>query len=91
MPDVVHNAPEHRFELRLSEGLGRLDYRLEGTRMLLLHTAVPEAAEGQGHASALTRAALDHAREAGLEVVPLCPFARAYLERHPEEGVGQAG
>jgi predicted GNAT family acetyltransferase len=30
------------------------------------------------------RAAIDDARESNLIVVPLCPFARAWLERHPD-------
>jgi predicted GNAT family acetyltransferase len=29
-------------------------------------------------------AALDDARERGLEVVPLCPFIARYIQRHPE-------
>jgi uncharacterized protein len=27
---------------------------------------------------------LDIARAQGLKVVPICPFAKAYIERHPE-------
>jgi uncharacterized protein len=27
---------------------------------------------------------LDIARAEGLKVKPLCPFAKAYIERHPE-------
>ena len=34
--------------------------------------------------SALVATALDDARSEGLEVVPLCPFVAAFIERHPE-------
>ena len=34
----------------------RLEYRLEGDRLILVHTEVPDAFEGQGVGSALVRA-----------------------------------
>ncbi len=48
------------------------------------HTIVPHAIEGRGVASRLIRFALDSARDRGLRVRPLCPFVRAFIERHPE-------
>jgi hypothetical protein len=36
-------------------------------------------------ASALVRAAVDHARANGLKLVPTCPYVAAWLERHPGE------
>lgn len=86
MAEVTNDATRSRFEIDLPEGPAALDYRLEGDRLVLLHTGVPEDAEGQGHGAALVRAALEHARAEGLRVVPLCQFARAYLERHPQYG-----
>ena len=84
MPDVVHDSAEHRFRIDLPEGQASLDYLERDGRMVLLHTGVPGDAEGEGVGGSLVRAALDHARAAGLDVVPQCPFARAYVERHPE-------
>jgi predicted GNAT family acetyltransferase len=40
--------------------------------------------EGRGIGSTLIRGVLDIARAGGLKVKPLCPFAKAYVERHPE-------
>jgi len=54
--------------------------------MVLVHTEVPESAEGKGVGSALARAALDHARREDLSVVPRCPFMASYIRRHPEYG-----
>jgi len=34
--------------------------------------------------SALIRGVLDFARTQGLKVKTLCPFAKAYVDRHPE-------
>ena len=87
MPDtqaVTHDEGAHRFEIETDAGVGYLAYRPEGDMLVLLHTDVPVGAEGKGVGSALARAALDHARAEGLGIVPLCPFVRSYLDRHPE-------
>jgi predicted GNAT family acetyltransferase len=52
--------------------------------MRITHTGVEPAVEGRGIASSLVAAALAHARTNGLKVDPECPYARAYMERHPE-------
>lgn len=49
----------------------------------LPHVEVDSAFEGRGVASLLMRESLDHIRESGLKVVPICPFARAYIEKNP--------
>ena len=40
--------------------------------------------EGHGFGSRLATAALDDARDKGSEVVPLCPFIAAFIDRHGE-------
>jgi predicted GNAT family acetyltransferase len=50
----------------------------------MLHTEVPKELEGRGIGSALIRGVLDTARREGLKVNPLCPFAKAYIDKHPE-------
>jgi len=83
-PQVVDNPAAGRFELRVGDQLGFLNYRRDGNLLHLIHTEVPAEVEGEGYGSALARGALEHARAAGLQVVPSCRFVRAYLERHPE-------
>ena len=55
-----------------------------GNVLTILHTEVPKALEGRGIGSSLTRGVLDTARSQGLKVSALCPFAKGYIERHPE-------
>ena len=50
----------------------------------MLHTEVPKELEGRGIGSTLIRGVLDAARKEGLKVNPLCPFAKAYIGKHPE-------
>ena len=52
--------------------------------MVVLHTGVPDALEGHGVGAQLVRAAVGYAASEGLTVVPACPFARAWLDRHPD-------
>ncbi len=53
-------------------------------RMVFTHTVVEPDYEGKGLGSRLARMVLDDAVERGLRIVPVCPFIRAYTQRHPE-------
>ena len=60
------------------------DYRIEGGVMILPHTEVPEALQGQGIAGKLVKTALESARRQGLKVIPSCSYVDVYMRRHPE-------
>ena len=92
MPDgpptfaIRDNVEKRRFEADLGDGSFALaEYDLREGKLVLTHTKVPKAHEGQGIGSALVRFALRSARERGLRVVPICPFVAAYIKRHAEE------
>jgi uncharacterized protein len=84
-PQITDDQAASRFELRADGLVAELTYRRNGRRLVLIHTAVPPQLEGQGIAGRLVSAALDRAALDGFTIVPLCPFARAWLERHPDE------
>lgn len=52
------------------------------TLVIADHTGVPDSLRGRGVARALADRLIADAREAGQRVVPLCPFVRAYAEKH---------
>jgi uncharacterized protein len=81
---VTDNKDQHRFEFISDGKLAELTYRRRADRIVLIHTGVPDELGGRGIAGHLVQAALDRAAKEGLTVVPLCPFARTWLERHPE-------
>ncbi len=86
---VVDATGESRFTIRGDDGLeAELVYRVEGDRLELIHTGVPEAWGGRGIGGRLVRAALRRARAEHLTVVPWCPFARRWLLDHPDEAAG---
>jgi predicted GNAT family acetyltransferase len=82
---VVDNPDQHRFELQQDGHLAELVYELDGDRLVLVHTGVPEELGGRGLGGVLVRAAVERAAAEGLTVVPRCPFARSWLEKHPDE------
>jgi uncharacterized protein len=83
-PRVTDNADASRFELTTGGELAELVYRRRADRLVLLHTEVPEAQGGHGIGGQLVAAAVRRAAGEGLTVVPLCSFARSWLERHPD-------
>jgi predicted GNAT family acetyltransferase len=83
-PQPVNNEAWHRFELSRDGALAELVYERDGDQLVLVHTGVPDALEGRGIGGLLVRAAIDVAEREHLVVVPKCPFARGWLERHPD-------
>ena len=82
---VVDNPDELRYELEVDGALaGVLRYRVEPGTVVLVHTDVHPAFEGRGLGGRLVGGALDDIRARGLRTVPHCPFAAAYIHRHPE-------
>jgi uncharacterized protein len=82
---VRDNASELRYELVLDgEVVGEIQYRLVPGAVVLVHTEVSPSLEGRGLGARLVAGALQDIRSRGLHVVPICPFVRSYLRRHPE-------
>ena len=81
---VSDRPAEHRLVVERDGWTAELVYRVDGDRIVLVHTGVPEAMSGQGIGSMLVRAALDRAADEGLTVVPWCAFARRWLREHPD-------
>lgn len=82
--NVRDNTDRNRFELDADDHVAFSNYKRTGGVLNILHTEVPKELEGRGIGSTLIRGVLDAARAEGLKVNPVCPFAKAYIERHPE-------
>ncbi len=85
---VTDNRDKSRLEIHEDGHLAELVYRIRAGRLVLVHTEVPDALGGRGLGGELVRAAIDKAARDGMTIVPLCPFARGWLERHPTEAAG---
>jgi uncharacterized protein len=83
--EVVEDRTNHRFVIEEDGVIAELSYRHNGNRLILVHTEVPKFLEGRGIGARLGQAAVRTAAAEGLTVVPWCPFARKWLEGHPDE------
>lgn len=84
MTEVRDNVEKHQFELAVDGFTALAVYRLKPGIITFTHTEVPKELGGRGIGSRLAKGALDQARARGLKVVPLCPFIKAWIEKHPE-------
>ena len=82
--EIVDNPAKHRLEAVHDGHVAELIYRVVGDRLVIVHTGVPDELGGHGLGGRLVQAALDKARREGKTVVVECPFARSWLEKHPD-------
>ncbi|WP_017936235.1 GNAT family N-acetyltransferase [Nocardioides sp. Iso805N] len=84
--EVRNNPAENRYEAWLDGELaGIAVYGLGPSTVVFLHTEVEDKFGGQGVGGALAKGALDDVRADGRhDVIPLCPFIKSYIEKHPE-------
>ena len=58
--------------------------RVGKSQIIIDHTEVPAALRGRKVGEKLVRQAVEDARRDKVEIIPLCPFAKAMIERHPD-------
>jgi uncharacterized protein len=68
------------------EQLAEMTYRHTDKGVITIdHTFVDGKLEGKGVGKQLLTAAVNYAREKGLKIVAVCPFAKAVLEKGKEQ------
>ncbi|MGC4952891.1 GNAT family N-acetyltransferase [Actinomadura citrea] len=83
--EITDNAEQGRYEIRVDGDLaGFAEYERGEGAVVFTHTEVDSAFEGKGVGSALARGALDDVRAKGRSVVPLCPFIKKWIGKHPD-------
>ena len=84
-PEVRDEPDRNRFVAEVDgQHAGLVEYLAHGDRVVITHTEVEDAFEGQGVASATTRQVLDTLRQRGQTVVPRCPYTARWIERHED-------
>jgi len=81
---VIDNAARHRFELVENDLTAFATYRRDGGFITIPHVEAPPALRGTGAAGRLMEGLVEHVRADHLKIVPACPYAAAWLKRHPE-------
>jgi predicted GNAT family acetyltransferase len=74
-----------RYAIRLDGAEAEMTYTRAGEQLVIIdHTSVPDALRGRGLGAVLVARAVEDARAAGKTIMPLCPFAKAQFDRHPD-------
>ncbi len=74
-----------RYVIRLEGAEAEMTYTKVGTKQIIIdHTGVPDALRGRHLGEALVLRGVEDARAEGKRIIPLCPFAKAQIARHPE-------
>jgi len=81
------NRESKGFFKAVSDGkeAGRMTYSWAGSdKFIIDHTEVNPEFNGQGVGKKMVLAAVEYARENGLKIIPLCPFAKAMFDNISE-------
>ena len=81
---VTDNAPRHRYELVEHGQVAFADYQVRDGVVVIPHVETPPSLRGGGMAGRLMQGIVEHARARGLKIAPVCPYAAAWLRRHPQ-------
>ena len=74
-----------RYVIRHEGHEAEMTYSKAGAKLVIIdHTGVPEALNGLGLGALLVKRGVEDARKEGKKIIPLCPFAKAYIGKHPE-------
>ncbi len=90
-PDVVDNDAHDRLELIQGDERAELRYRVDGDRLVIEHTGVPESWGGQGVGGRLVVAAVVKAAREDLTLESECPFATSWMEKHADDVTAARG
>ncbi len=84
--EVTSNPNRSCYEVRVNgEFAGVCEYQLTDDVMAFTHTEIDPAFEGRGVGSQLVRQVLDDVRATGeRRVLPVCPFVKRWIQRHPD-------
>ncbi|MEQ9815520.1 MAG: DUF5996 family protein [Azospirillaceae bacterium] len=78
-------ASKGRYRIVVDDVEAEMTYSRAGDGLIIIdHTEVPAALRGRKIGERLVRQAVEDARREGVAILPLCPFAKAQIDRHPE-------
>jgi len=86
MTDIRDNTDAHRFELEIESQTAVALYNLSGQNLMITEVLVPPPLEGRGVAGRLMQHVAAEARTRDLLMLPVCPYASAWLRKHPDLG-----
>lgn len=95
---IRHNRGRSRFEVLDGDRvIGKAAYQeyAGGSRpdpqRIFYHTVIEDEYGGQGLGGRLASQALRETADDGIRIVPVCPYIKSYLDKHPEFGGSVTG
>ena len=74
-----------RYVIRLDGHEAEMTYSKAGDGIIIIdHTGVPSELGGRGIGKMLVQRGVEDARKEGKKIVPLCPYAKAQIEKHKD-------
>lgn len=65
--------------------LAEMTYSIASEELIIIdHTEVSDELRGTGTGKKLVKAAVEMARKSDTQIIPLCPFAKAVIDKTPE-------
>ncbi len=86
---IIHD--EGRFHAKTVHGEAELLYRIEGVKMTVYRTFVPEEDRHEGIAKALMDEAVKYADSNSLVIIPACEYANSYMGAKAKGDAGKDG
>lgn len=84
--NVQHHSGDTKGEFFIKKKdsvVAKMTYsKLGSTQIIIDHTEVSGDMRGQDLGKALVEAGVEYARERRLKIIPLCPFAKATIEKN---------
>ena len=81
----THGDTKGRYAAVIDGHEAELTYSILSPQTIIAdHTGVPDELRGTGVGLALVERLVEDARADGVKIVPLCPFVKSQLARHPE-------
>lgn len=86
--EIQHEQTQSKGRFFISQEntvLAEMTYSKAGEALIIIdHTEVHDSQRGKGSGIKLVEAAIQHARAHKIKIMPLCPFAKAAIQKHPE-------
>ena len=84
---IIEDNKRGTFELHLDHKVvAKMTFVYAGTTKIIIdHTEVNPEHNGKGYGKLLMQKAIAFATEKEIKIIPLCPFAKSYFDKHPEE------
>lgn len=74
-----------RYSIHLDGHVADMTYSRASPKLIIIdHTGVPDGLRGKGVGQTLAAHAVGEARQGGWKIIPLCPFFKSQVDRHPE-------